>query len=189
MSKYLKKAPGSLEAMADQSNLPMEEVFMSVENIILMDCSSSMDTRDCEGNQTRWQVAKIELETLQKQLPGKIALICFNNEPVFCPTGIPVKASGGTQLYDALKYIEPADGTDIGFYLISDGEPFSENTCIELAKKFETPINCIFVGSKHESYSGMEFLNKLAAATRGKAVRSEETGSFQKEFLALKEGN
>lgn len=188
MSEFMQKAPGSLESVSEQNNLPMEEVFMGVEHIILFDSSASMDVSDAEGNTTRFSVAKAELIALQQELEGKIALICFSNQTVFCPSGIPFKPQGGTNLLDALKFIESADDTDIKFHLISDGEPYSENPCISFASNFKTPINCIFIGSKSDAYGGMSFLNKLAKITGGKAVNSSTEGSFKKEFLQLTEG-
>ena len=188
MPDYMEKAPGSLESVAEQNNLPMEEIFMGVEHIILFDSSSSMGIEDAEGNATRFSVAKAELIALQQELEGKIALICFSNQTVFCPSGIPFKPNGGTNLLDALKFIEPADDTDIKFHLITDGEPYSEDSCISFSSSFKTSINCIFIGSKSDAYGGMSFLNKLSEATGGKAVNSSTEGSFKKEFLQLTEG-
>ncbi|MHA2113840.1 MAG: hypothetical protein ACW98W_20480 [Candidatus Hodarchaeales archaeon] len=98
MRKDLQVAPGSLQETASQSGVPMENAFMNVQHVILMDVSGSMGVSDVPGFKDRYSAALKQLENLQKMLPGKIALVCFGSVFEFCPGGYPKRLGGGTDL-------------------------------------------------------------------------------------------
>lgn len=187
--KYIKKAAGSLEDISDKTGLPVEEVMLNAAHVILIDTSGSMCAHDAgiNGSEQRHDVAERELRSLQEMLPGKIAVISFSSDVIFCPSGIPVRQNSGTNIYKALQAIKPLDGTDVKFYLISDGEDHDSMT-VEFAKTFETPINCIYVGSEYNQM-GPELLRKISEASRGKFAKSAKVAEFQDEIRMLMEGN
>src|SRR5262249_40578770 len=117
---------------------------------------------------SRFACAKDQLIRLQRDLPGKIAVISWNSSPRFCSRGLPEEPAGGTNLTAALEFIRPADGTGMRFIVISDGEPDDEHSALELAKNFQTKIDTIFAGP--EDSPGRDFLRRLAEASGGKAV-------------------
>jgi hypothetical protein len=186
MRKDLQVAPGSLQETANQSGVPMENAFMNVQHVILMDVSGSMGTSDVPGFTDRYDAALKQLESLQKMLPGKIALICFGSEVVFCPGGYPNRLGGGTDLTSALTMLEPLDGTDVQFYVITDGHPNSPDTALKLAGTFETKVNTIYIGpdTGYDS-SGYRFCMELSALKGGKAVKTKETGKFEEDFIKM----
>jgi hypothetical protein len=186
MRKDLQVAPGSLQETASQSGIPMENAFMNVQHVILMDVSGSMGTSDVPGFKDRYDAALKQLENLQKMLPGKIALVCFGSEVVFCPGGYPNRLGGGTDLTSALAMLEPLDGTDVQFYVITDGHPNSPDTALRVAGGFETKINTIYIGPDTDcDSSGYKFCMELSALKGGKAVKTTETGRFEKVFIKM----
>lgn len=187
--KQVTKVEGSIQDRAEKSGIPMEMAMMDAKHIILIDTSGSMMTMDAGHNQreARHDVAARELEKLQQQLPGKIVVLSFSSDVVFCPGGVPIRQNMGTNIMKALETIKPFDGTDVKFYLISDGEDQNDLT-IELAKTFETPIHCIYIGSENIKY-GAETLRKISEASRGKYATSAKVAEFEKEVKALMEGN
>lgn len=180
---------GSLEHESQKTGKDVAELLMNVDHMIVVDTSASMSARDAgNGSEQRHDVAQRELESLQKDLPGKIAVISGSYEAIFCPSGIPQRQDGGTNFNSWLKFIKPFDGTEIKFYIISDGEDYSD-MAIKLAETFETPIHCIFVGPDRESASGIKWLKKISDASNGKTLKSASTAEFQTEFRALAAGN
>lgn len=160
--------PGSLQALAQQSGRGLAESFLSCDVIVLVDVSGSMAAPDAQGGQTRYDCACNELARLQREQPGKYAVISFADNVQFCPGGQPAFAGGGTHLDDALRFVQPADGTGVRFVVISDGWPYDPDGCIALAKQFSDTISTIFVGP--EGDSGAEFLRRLAKASGGRHV-------------------
>lgn len=161
---------GSLGAVARQNNVSLAESFLSADVIILVDASGSMDTRDSREGRTRWAVANEELQRLQADLAGRIAVVGFSNQPEFAPGGLPTFQGAGTDLTSALQFVQPADGT-VKFIVISDGQPNDEAGCLRLARQFESEISTIYVGP--EGGYGQEFLRKLATAAGGKSTTTE----------------
>lgn len=187
MNKDLYATQGSLQETSRSKNLPMEEVLMDVNHMVLIDTSYSMEGRDAgNGHEKRHDVAERELKVLQRDMPGKIAVISFSTDVMLCPGGIPHRFNQGTDIYKALQFIEPFDGTGIKFYLISDGECHDDRV-LEIAKQFQTPINCIFIGSE-EGSDGRSMLREISKLSRGHYSKSTNVGSFQQEFLALASG-
>ena len=161
---------GSLASVAKANRQSLAETFLSADVVILMDTSSSMMDRD-DDHQTRYDRAVSELERLQNSLPGKIAVISFATEPIFCPAGVPQTPCGMTDLAKALRFAKVADIGDMRFIVISDGEPSSEREALEVAAQYSGVIDVIYIG--REGGPGQKFLQRLAKAHGGKAITSE----------------
>jgi hypothetical protein len=127
---------------------------------------------DSRGGKSRYDVACEELRNLQASLPGKLALLSFSDDVIFCPGGIPFNYGCGTDLVKALKFAKVADVTGIRFIVISDGQPSDEEGCIRTAKTFKARIDCIYVGP--EGGEGQAFLKRLARASGGQGVTAEK---------------
>lgn len=168
MNTYLVK--GSLGAVAKESGKPLAESFLAADAIVLVDVSGSMsDTIKAPegGYKSRYELACLELQKLQATLPGKIAVVEFSGRPAFCWSGRPSFQQGGTDMAEALRFIQPADGCGMTIVLISDGMPDDERETLQVARQFETKIDTVFVGPEGEP--GAAFLRKLSAATGGSA--------------------
>lgn len=172
---------GSLSAIAQQNNKSIAETFINADVIIIVDTSGSMGACDSRGGKSRYDVACEELKNLQTSLPGKLALLSFSDDVIFCPSGIPFNYQGGTQLAKALKFARVADVQGIRFIVISDGEPNSEDEALKVAKTFNARIDTIYVGP--ENGEGRDFLKRLAAASGGQGV----TAAQVKELAATVE--
>jgi Mg-chelatase subunit ChlD len=162
---------GSLGAIAQQNNASIAETFINADCIIICDTSGSMMQCDARGDRSRYDVACEELKNLQASLPGKLALLSFSDEVIFCPSGVPFNFEGGTNLAKALQFAKVADVTGIRFIVISDGEPSDEEGCIRIAKTFKAKIDTIFVGP--EGGDGAAFLRRLAKASGGQGVTAD----------------
>jgi len=161
---------GSLQDIAQRSGRPIAETFLSVDALVMVDTSGSMDMHDCQGNRSRYDLACEQLIRLQRDLPGKVGVISWSSHAIFDSGGIPTFLQGGTDLAGVLKFVKPADGTSIKLILISDGEPDygSQQACLDLAKQFKSHVQTIYIGP--EDGSGRDFLRRLAEATGGQAV-------------------
>jgi len=177
--------PGSIGAVAQQNNQSIAETFMNADVIILVDTSGSMDQHDSRDNRSRYEVACEELKNLQAHLPGKLALLSFSSDVLFCPNGIPFNYQGMTDLAKALKFAKMADIKGIRFIVISDGEPDSESQALDVAKTYKARIDTIYVGP--EGGDGEAFLRKLAKASGGQGVTAakvkELAGAVEKLLL------
>ncbi len=175
---------GSLSAIAQQDGKSLAETFMNADVIIIVDTSGSMGSRDSRGGKSRYEVACEELASLQRTMPGKIAMINFSSEVRFEPGGFPFSMGGGTNLAKALRFVKVADLPDMRFILISDGQPDDENECMRVAITFKNHIDVIFVGD--EKYpTGRDFLERLAAATGGQAVTADKAKELQANIVML----
>src|SRR5262245_7320223 len=161
---------GSLQDVALKLGKSVAHTFLTVDALVLVDTSGSMDMPDCPGGRRRYDVACEQLIRLQRELPGKVGVISWSSHAIFCPGGIPTFLEGGTDLVNALKFVKHADGTSIKLILISDGEPDygSDRAVIDLASQFKSKISTIYVGP--EDGHGRDFLRRLADATGGQAV-------------------
>lgn len=171
--------PGSLQAIAKQTQRSLAETFVSADVVVIVDTSGSMTMRDIPGDRTRYDTACDELRNLQATLPGRVAVISFNTWPEFNPAGIPGLPTGSTNMARALEFARIADLPGMSFFLISDGAPDSETDALAEARQYTAKINTIYVGP--EWGQGQEFLAQLAAATGGKhdvreAARELESG-------------
>lgn len=160
---------GSLEQVAQSNGQSLAQTFISADVVVIVDCSGSMATEDSLGGRSRYGQACKELETLQGNLPGKVALVSFGSTTIFCPSGIPLQPRGGTDLQGALKFCKVADIPGaMRFIVISDGQPDDENGALQVAKTYKNKIDTIFVGP--EGGYGLDFLKRLAAASGGSHV-------------------
>jgi hypothetical protein len=169
--------PGSLAAIAAQENKSIAETFLSADVIIITDTSASMKMHDSRGGRSRYDVACEELKNLQASLPGKIALLSFSNDVLFCPSGLPYDYQGGTDLAKALRFAKVADVAGIRFIVISDGEPDSESKALKVARTYTNRIDTIYVGP--ERGDGADFLRRLAKASGGQGVTAAQATQLQ----------
>lgn len=159
---------GSLKDISQRSGKPIAGTFLSVDALVMVDTSGSMDSEDCPGNRRRYDVACEQLIRLQRELPGKVGVISWSSSCQFNSGGVPYYFGGGTDLASVLKFVKPADGTSIKLILISDGEPDHEQGALDLARQFKSKIQTIYIGP--EAGYGRDFLRRLAEATGGKSV-------------------
>jgi hypothetical protein len=174
---------GSSGYLAKENNKPLAETFLSCDIICLIDTSGSMHTCDSRNGKSRYQVACDELKNLQASLPGKIAVISFSSEVLFCPNGVPFDYGNGTRMDKALDFARIADVPDMRFILISDGDPDDERDTLDAARKFKNKIDTIYVGP--ENGSGREFLRKLSNACGGQAVVDFKVNALETNIRAL----
>ena len=163
--RQLTVAPGSLADIAAKSGGSLAESFVDAEIIDICDCSGSMSTHDSRDNQSRYDVACQELAALQAKRPGKHMIISFSSWPQFRPGGHLPDPSGSTDLAGALKFARLADLDGMQFFVISDGQPDSEQDAMAEAQQFKQKISCIYVGP--EGGRGELFLALLADASGG----------------------
>lgn len=175
---------GSLAQVAKDQGLTLAESFLHADCIVIVDVSSSMEATDGPRGKSRYDAACDELTALQGSLPGKIAVLAFSNECVFCPSGIPTMLGGGTYLADALTFAKVADVPDMRFVVISDGEPDSEQEAFAVARTYKNRIDTIFVGAE-VSPLGREFLAKLAKASGGKTVTADRVAQLSTKVQQL----
>lgn len=165
---------GSLSDIAQQNSKPLAETLMHMAAILIVDTSGSMMSDDAPNRKTRHDAAADELRRLQKDMPGKIGIVAFSSEVKLCPSGVPERFNGGTNMAKALKFVRDFDDTGIKFILISDGQPDSESKTLQVARTFKSPISCCYIGP--EDGSGRRFLDKLASATGGQHIAAKEIG-------------
>lgn len=156
---------GSLRDIAIHSRTSLAQVFAGAEAMILLDTSGSMVLNDCPGNTRRCDAARDQLIRLQQGMPGKIALVSWDDSPRFCANGLPSPPSGGTDLVAALNFAKPADGCGLKIIIISDGEPNDPQAALALARLFKTKLDVIYIGP--EDGFGRDFLRRLADARGG----------------------
>ena len=180
--------PGSLGAVAERDGKSLAETFLSADAIVIVDTSGSMDEHDARGGRSRYGVACEELGRLQRDLPGKIAVVAFSSWVQFEPSGVPAFMGGGTEMAEALRFVKPADGC-VRFILVSDGQPDNEAETLQVARTFESKIDTIYIGPE-DNRSGADFLRRLAAATGGRHVLAEKADELAErvETLLLRAG-
>lgn len=161
--------PGSLAALARDTRTSLAEAFLSADVVLLFDCSSSMLTCD-DGERTRFDVARAELARLQRTMSGRIAVVTFSTDAAFCPSGVPTKADGTTDLARALEFVRVADST-VSYVVISDGEPNDAPRALTVAQSFRSKIDVVYIGPPNGP--GQRFLADLAAARGGTYVTAD----------------
>lgn len=174
---------GSLGAIAQRDGMSIAESFLSADVIVLVDVSGSMDSPDSRGGRRRYDVACEELARLQRDLPGKIAVIAFSSWPEFVPGGVPPFQCGGTDLAGALRFVQPADGT-VKFIVVSDGQPDSVSECLKIAASFQSTIDVVYVGPEGDR-TGALFLEQLARAAGGKFVKADRATELAERVETL----
>ena len=176
--------PGSLSAIAQRENRSIAESFLNVDVLVVCDMSGSMACDDAPGGKPRYVAACEELASLQRQYPGKIAVIAFSGHAELVPGGSPALMGGDTDMVAALKAAKPADGLGIKIVLLSDGEPNDREATLAEARKFKTPIETVYIGPERES-RGREFLQELARKTGGSYQKTAQPGMLAAPILAL----
>jgi len=177
--------PGSIGAIAKQSNKSIAESFISADAIAIVDTSGSMLSEDSRDNKSRYDVACEELANLQNSLPGKIAVISFSDYTEFCPSGQPRLMGCGTNLAGALQFCKIADVPGMRFIVISDGQPDDRDQALGIAKTYKNRIDTIYVGPESNP-SGRDFLTQLAKASCGQTItadRAKELASATRLLL------
>lgn len=164
--------PGSLGAVAKQEGKSLAETFVNADLVVIVDTSGSMSTHDSRGGKSRYEVACEELANLQANHPGKIAVLAFSSDVVFCPNGMPTYLGGNTNMAGALRFAKIADVPGMRFVLISDGEPDDTDKTLAIAKTYHNKISTIYVGPE-EYPEGRNFLQRLAAITGGQSVTAD----------------
>lgn len=164
--------PGSIADLAQQNNISIAESFMSADLIVIVDVSGSMNTSDARGRQRRYEVACQELNRLQREQPGKIAVVAFSDRAEFAPAGIPPYIGAGTNLAGALRFVQVADGL-VKFVVISDGQSDNDEEALAVARQFKSKIHTIYVGPEDDLAGGRRFLEKLAAVSGGQFTTSD----------------
>lgn len=165
--------PGSLSAIAKRDGQSLAESFLSADVVIIVDTSGSMCTCDSRGGRSRYDVALQELAQLQSHMPGKLAVIAFSDNPIFCPGGQPPLLGGNTNLAGALQFAKVADVPGIRFIVISDGQPDDEREALTVAQTYSNRIDTIFVGPENDWHGGRAFLQRLAAASGGQHITAD----------------
>ena len=174
---------GSLGAVAAQNGKSIAESFVSADAVIIVDTSGSMSQTDSRGGKSRYDVACQELKNLQASLPGKLALLSFSDDVLFCPNGVPFDFGAMTDLAKALKFAKMADVSGMRFIVISDGEPDSQQDALDVAKTYKNRIDTIYVGP--ENGGGQAFLQQLAKASGGQGVTSAQVKELASEIKTL----
>lgn len=176
---------GSMADLANRQGMSMAESFMSASHIVLIDVSGSMGDRDSRGGRSRFEVACDELRLLQRDMPGKVAVVAFSDDATFCPGGVPVPTWGGTNLAGALQFVSPADGT-VTFIVISDGLPDGPDRALAVAAGMVSTIHTVFVGPETGyDAQGRYFLDKLAAAHHGQSVTDKAAMQLAEKVTRL----
>lgn len=161
--------PGSLGRLASTTGRSIAETFINADAVVLVDTSGSMSAQDAAGGQSRYDVACSELADLQAAMPGKLAVLSFSSDTVFCPHGTPTFLGERTNIAGALKFAKVADVPGMRFIVISDGEPDNASAALRVARTYQNRIDVIYVGSEL-SIHGRAFLSELARVSGGVSV-------------------
>lgn len=176
--------PGSLGAIARQEGKSIAETFVNANCVVIVDTSGSMASNDSRSGRSRYDVACDELKHLQASHPGKIAVLAFSNETIFCPTGIPNYFGGGTDMAKALQFAKIADVPGMQFILISDGKPNDPPKTLSIARTYTNRISTIYVGPE-EHPSGRIFLEQLSQVTGGQATTADRAKELKASIEKL----
>lgn len=176
--------PGSIGAMAKREGVSIAESFANADVVALVDVSGSMDANDARNGKSRYDVACAELATLQNNNPGKVAILAFSNDTLFCPSGQPPKLFGGTNLAGALAFARMADTGDVRFVVISDGEPDNAEIALAEARRYRGRIDVVYVGPEDHP-AGRLFLARLAAERGGVTVTADRAAELAAQTQRL----
>ena len=179
--------PGSISAIAKSTGQSIAQLFTSAEIVTIVDVSGSMGLHDSRGEKSRYEVACEELAIIQRNKPGKVAVISFSVHAFFCPCGIPIYEGGSTDLAHALRYAKIADVPGMNIIVISDGEPDSKEQALAVARTYKNKISTVYCGPEDRSH-GQKFLTELANITGGQTLTSDRAIALSKtiETLLLK---
>ena len=179
--------PGSISAIAQSTGQPIAVLFSNAEIVTIVDVSGSMGLHDSRGEKSRYEVACEELAIIQRNKPGKVAVISFSDHAFFCPCGIPIYEGGSTDLAHALRYAKIADVPGMNIIVISDGEPDSKEQALAVARTYKNKISTVYCGPEDRPH-GQKFLTELANITGGQTLTSDRAIALSKtiETLLLK---
>jgi len=178
---------GSLQDLAQKNNQSIAETFINCDVVILVDTSGSMSASDSRGGRSRYDVACDELRALQGSLPGKIAVLSFSSDVIFCPSGMPIFLGANTDMAKALQFAKIADTPGMRFILISDGDPDDPAQTLSIATSYKNRIDAIYVGPEDHPI-GQSFLQRLATASGGQTLTADRAKELKAgiETLLLK---
>lgn len=176
--------PGSISAVAQATGKSIAQLFTNAEIVTIVDVSGSMSTRDSQGGKSRYMVACEELANIQRDRPGKVAVISFSGTAIFCPGGVPIYEGGSTNLAGALRYAKIADVPGIHIIVISDGEPNSKEQALAIARTYKNKISTIYCGPENLPH-GRDFLTQLAAATGGQSLNAYQANQLSNKIETL----
>lgn len=174
---------GSLAEQAKAKNQPLAETFIGADVIVIVDTSGSMAAFDNGNTASRYERACSELAKIQNDMPGKIAVLSFSDDVMFCPSGKPWDFSATTRLDRALAFARVADVADMKFIVISDGQPDDEQGALNEARKYKNKIDTIFIGK--EGDEGQRFLAKLAQASGGTVAKDFSAAKLETTIRGL----
>ena len=181
---------GSLYDIAQKNSQSLAETFINCDVIILVDTSGSMSVTDSRGGQSRYDVACDELKALQNSLPGKIAVLSFSSDVMFCPSGVATMQGASTDMAKALQFAKVADAIPgMRFILISDGEPDRLQETLSIALSYQNTIDTIYVGPETRP-TGRDFLSQLATTSGGQTTTADRAKELKSgiETLLLNAG-
>lgn len=182
------KVEGSIKDVMEKSGKSVGESMLTVEAIIVIDTSSSMEDRGHEDDAlTRYDRALEQLAQLQYKMPGKILVAGFSDTVRYYLNGVPEFIANGTNLTQALEFVHDMDGL-ARIIVISDGYPDNSESALDVARRFKSKIDTIYVGPEDEK-SGREFLQKLAQATGGISVLAREAYQLADQTILLLTGD
>lgn len=170
MNKSDSIVKGSINDSAIARNVSIAEAFMDAEAVVVVDTSASMGIQDAGLNRSRYQAACDQLARLQGEMPGKVAVVSYSSQAVFCPGGYPVNQGGSTDMVEALRFVKRVDGL-MKVVIIADGEPNDAEGTLREASQFVGKIDCVFVGN--ELSAGRDFMRRLSEATGGVSVTNK----------------
>lgn len=178
--------PGSLRHYAIQRNQPLALAWVRVQAVIIFDRSASIDEADAPGGRTRYALACDELAALQAQMPGRLAIVQFNDGVNLVAGGQPDSPRGLTDLAGALAYVKQKrmDTPGMRIIVISDGEPNSESDALAMAGAINNRIDVIYCGPAHLP-EGRDFLRRLAVASGGQLTTADRVDGLQKAVVGL----
>jgi len=176
----IKIVTGSLLSQAANNQRSLAETFISADVIVLVDTSGSMGSND-NTERTRYERACDELAKVQASMPGKIAVISFSDEVMFCPGGVPWNYSCGTDLTRALKFAKVADVEDMRFIVISDGKPENETTALQVAKGYKNKIDTVYIGPGEKN----NFLERLSIISGGTSANDFAAQKLEQTVYGL----
>lgn len=176
---------GSIQSVINQSRQSLAQHFLAnVTHIVLVDVSGSMATEDSRGGRSRIDVAREELAKLQAEFPGKLAVFAFSSHCRFIPGGVPPIPAEGTDLAGALTFTRPCDGMGLRFVVISDGQPDSAERALDVAKRYTSKIDTVFVGDEHDD-AAQRFLKRLAGMGGGQSVTTARVQALAETIRPL----
>ena len=167
---------GSMAEVQAHGGYGLAKSWLKVQAVLVVDVSSSMDTKDAGNFERRVDVARREVAKLQKRMPGRLALVPFDHDAGWNPSGALPEPAGSTNVAGALAYVREllgpgADGIKV--VVVSDGEPDSPEAAIEEARALRAAgavISTVYCGPDHGYGKG--FLNRLASVGGGELAEA-----------------